>query len=174
MDILHSRGYVTVVALAFGGPAHGRSRRGFVEDRLGGEFPILKMKRRNSSLDQIYFWLELWRLRLNVAIPVRLQRISHWEVTGDNGRRGCSLVGIYWDEDEACLLHTRSLTEEDIVHELLHVAHPCWSEEEVVEETKRLLRFQRTIIRRFRRSRRIVSHVFNSGNGTDRRTRSAG
>jgi hypothetical protein len=120
------------------------------------------MMRRISSIDQTYFWLEKWRLRLNVSIPVRLQRISHWEVTGDNGRRGCSLVGIYWDEVEACLLHTRSLTEEDIVHELLHVANPAWSEEEVVKETKRLLQFQRMMLRRSRRSKRISSHVFFS------------
>ena len=36
----------------------------------------------------------------------------------------------------AIIYHDRPLTEEDIVHELLHVKHPEWSEEQVNSETK--------------------------------------
>ena len=31
----------------------------------------------------------------------------------------------------AIIYHDRDLTEEDVIHELLHVAHPKWTEEQV-------------------------------------------
>lgn len=84
-------------------------------------------------------WLALWMGRLDIPCPVRLERMSRWNVSGADGRPGCSLVGVYLRAGEGVLVHTRRLTEEDIVHELLHVAHPEWSEAQVVAETARLL-----------------------------------
>ena len=39
----------------------------------------------------------------------------------------------------AVIYHDRELTEEDVVHELLHIAHPKWSEWQVNTVTKLLL-----------------------------------
>ena len=89
--------------------------------------------------ERAYFWLGLWTRRLGIERPVRLERASIWQVTGPDGRRGGSLVGVVLGADGACIVHTRRLTEEDIVHELLHVAYPDWSEAAVIAETARLL-----------------------------------
>jgi hypothetical protein len=86
--------------------------------------------------------VEAWRQALGVCQSVRLERISRRQVTDHTGRNGCGLVGVSCDEQTACIYHTRTLTVEDIVHELLHVAHPGWSEAEVVAETARLLRWE--------------------------------
>jgi hypothetical protein len=83
--------------------------------------------------------VEEWRGALGVRHPVRLERIPSHQVTNERGLPGCSLVGVVCDAGAACLYHTRALTSEDIVHELLHVLHPSWREEEVVTETSRLL-----------------------------------
>ncbi len=50
-------------------------------------------------------------------------------------------VGIMSQEEALCatIFHDRELTEEDIIHELLHVKHSDWSEDQVNAETKRLL-----------------------------------
>ncbi len=80
-------------------------------------------------------WVEL----LDVGRRVTLQRINPGQVTGPTGRRGCSLVGVVADLEGARILHTRKLTSEDLVHELLHLAHPEWSETQVVLETARIL-----------------------------------
>jgi len=80
-----------------------------------------------------------WRARLGITRPVRLERVRRCQVTGADGRRGCTLVGVVLDWDGATIYHTRPLTTEDVVHELLHVAHPDWSEAQVLDETERLL-----------------------------------
>jgi hypothetical protein len=41
---------------------------------------------------------------------------------------------------EAVIYHDRDLTEEDIVHELLHVKYPDWTEDQVNLETDKLLK----------------------------------
>src|SRR5262249_42868182 len=80
-----------------------------------------------------------WRARLGVQQTVRTERISRFQVTGAAGRPGESMVGVSRDAGAATIYHTRALTAEDGVHELLHVAHPDWSEGRVVEETTLLL-----------------------------------
>ena len=51
-------------------------------------------------------------------------------------------VGVQADRDTciATIYHDRDLTEEDIVHELLHVKHPDWSEDQVNKQTEKWLR----------------------------------
>src|ERR1051326_3105827 len=83
--------------------------------------------------------VEHWRAALGVTHPVRLEGIGYRQVTDERGAPGCSLVGVVTDDHGACIYHTRALTLEDIVHELLHVAHPAWTEEAVIRETDRLL-----------------------------------
>ena len=51
-------------------------------------------------------------------------------------------VGVHVDRDTciATIYHDRPLLEEDIVHELLHVKNPNWSEDQVNAETEKLLK----------------------------------
>ena len=83
--------------------------------------------------------METWRRRLGVTQQVELVRISPRQVTGEKGQPGCSLVGVTYDAATAVIYHTRAVTIEDIVHELLHVAYPALSEAAVVAETARLV-----------------------------------
>lgn len=83
--------------------------------------------------------LHEWADLLAVGRPVTLQRIDPSQVTGPTGRRGCSLVGVVADPRGARLLHTRKLTGEDLVHELLHLVHPEWNEAQVVLKTAWIL-----------------------------------
>lgn len=83
--------------------------------------------------------VNFWRQFLGVRQMVYIERISPFQVTGPNGRPGCSLVGVVYDEARATIYHTRALTPEDIVHELLHVRFPHYSEERVVAETHALV-----------------------------------
>jgi len=50
-------------------------------------------------------------------------------------------VGVQINKEKmhAIIYHDRSLTDEYVVHELLHVKHPDWSEDQVNAETERLL-----------------------------------
>lgn len=50
-------------------------------------------------------------------------------------------VGIMSQEEALCatIFHDRDLTEEDVVHELLHVKYNDWSEDQVNKETEKLL-----------------------------------
>ena len=51
-------------------------------------------------------------------------------------------IGIQANHDKciATIYHDRDLTEEDIVHELLHVKYPDWSEYQVNKQTEKWLR----------------------------------
>jgi hypothetical protein len=84
---------------------------------------------------------------------VSLEGVDWRQVTDESGRRGCSLVGVVYDRETACIKHTRALTADDVVHELLHVAHPDWSEAAVVAETERL--FADLLMASRRRVRRL-------------------
>lgn len=51
-----------------------------------------------------------------------------------------SLVGIsFGGEGRATIFHTQPLQPDDFVHELLHLRHPDWSDEQIVLETERLM-----------------------------------
>jgi hypothetical protein len=84
--------------------------------------------------------LGAWREFLAISQLVGTERISPFQVTDENGRCGCALIGVVFDACCATIYHTRPLTTEDIVHELVHVAHPLWTEAHVVLETERLWR----------------------------------
>lgn len=99
---------------------------------------------------------EDWRRVLEVRQAVRLARVDRLQVTDHRGRRGCSLVGVVYNNEEACIYHTRALIAEDIVHELLHARHPQWSEAAVVAETDRLVG-PRPVLRRARLARLVPS-----------------
>ena len=50
-------------------------------------------------------------------------------------------VGIVYSNMYGTIYHSRPLTEEDIVHELLHAKNPDRSEKWVVAETERMLNY---------------------------------
>jgi hypothetical protein len=83
--------------------------------------------------------VQWWRRALGVRQRVRLERVDPFQVTDERRVPGCSLVGVCHDSESACIYHTRALTAEDIVHELLHVREPDWSEDRVAAGTTRLL-----------------------------------
>ena len=76
-----------------------------------------------------------------------LEAIEHEQVLCDEGcpPEDCYFIGICYDSDNksAVIYHDRPLAEEDIVHELLHVKYPDWSEDQVNKETEILLKKQR-------------------------------
>lgn len=83
-----------------------------------------------------------WQARLGLAsYRIELERISIFSVCDELCRVGNSLVGVVCDHERrrATIFHTRRLTCADVVHELLHVRHPSWSEAEVVTETDQIL-----------------------------------
>jgi hypothetical protein len=54
---------------------------------------------------------------------------------------GHEFVGVErnFNEQQAIIYHTRQLQEDDIVHELLHIRYPNWSEDKVEYWTSLLL-----------------------------------
>jgi hypothetical protein len=61
------------------------------------------------------------------------------QVTGADGCPGQELVGVIVDGKLATIVHTRPLRDDDIVHELLHVARPEWPHQEIELWTELLL-----------------------------------
>jgi hypothetical protein len=104
-----------------------------------GELPLPRTRHRRLPPDRARQVAEQLGQRLHLPLRVRLQQVSRWQVTDERGRPGSSLVGVVREGCEACIYHTRRLTVEDIAHELLHVRHPEWDEELVVDATRQLL-----------------------------------
>ncbi len=71
--------------------------------------------------------LERWQnlLRLD-DFEGACRRISQWQVTDEDGTIGAQLVGVVVEGLRFTIVHTRDLTEHDVIHELLHVAFPRW------------------------------------------------
>jgi hypothetical protein len=95
-------------------------------------------KHRSSSSELV----DCWKDRLGLAgYTIYAERLSLFQVCDSYCRVGNSMVGVATDHNSkvACIYHTRQLKEDDIVHELLHVRHPSWTEEQVNRVTKALL-----------------------------------
>jgi hypothetical protein len=99
----------------------------------------VKLKRARQLLKK---WLDVLGL---AGYSIALERISLLQVSDDYCNVGNSFVGIEIDfaNTKGRIYHTRILTEEDIVHELLHVKYPYWSEKEVNATTNMLLKNRR-------------------------------
>lgn len=92
--------------------------------------------------------IALWQRRLGLeSYRIVAERLSVFQVADDFCVVGNCLVGVCADHavKTAVIYHTRRLRQEDIVHELLHVRFPLWSEEQVNEKTAELLAAQRDI-----------------------------
>ena len=91
----------------------------------------------STNLKMIEFWKSYFDL---VDWEIRCEQISMFQVSDEFCRVGNQLVGIVMNSQIklATLFHTRKLREEDIIHELLHVRSPAWSEDQVNEEMNKL------------------------------------
>lgn len=91
----------------------------------------------NTIARKISFWL--YALGLD-GFRVELERIVSGQVTQDNNEVGGHFVGVRVDGERlAIIITTRSLREDDIVHELLHVRNPDLDHKDVVSETESLI-----------------------------------
>jgi len=80
--------------------------------------------------------IEHWKTVLKINDwNIVCQSISEMQVTEAlmDDTLGHEFVGIerQFDSKTGILYHTRPLLEDDIIHELLHVRYPEWSEEKV-------------------------------------------
>jgi hypothetical protein len=97
------------------------------------------LQKRSSTFIEL---LAYWKDRLGLGgYTIYTERLSLFQVCDSYCRVGNSMVGVATDHDAkvACIYHTRQLKEDDIIHELLHVRHPSWTEEQVNNATKTLL-----------------------------------
>jgi len=98
----------------------------------------IKLKKLNKQL------IDKWLGKLRISKwSVNTEQIDPKSVTypDDIPAKDKFFVGIQSAEEalHATIFHDRPLTEEDIVHELLHVKYNDWSEDQVNAETKKLL-----------------------------------
>ena len=116
-----------------------------------GEFYLKQMVKNSnktirlekvSSLDTdlITYWKSLLKITDWVIL---CESISELQVVDmlENNTNGHEFVGIAinFEEKRGVIYHTRPLYEDDIIHELLHVRFPSWSEDEVNFLTNLLL-----------------------------------
>ncbi len=87
-------------------------------------------------------FIEFWKEKLSIIeYKIDLLKISTEQVVDDDMNIGNEFVGIHADHSnlKAHLYHTRKLYMSDIIHELLHVRYPKWTELQVISETDRLM-----------------------------------
>jgi hypothetical protein len=89
---------------------------------------------------EVWSLVAAWQSRLGLeAFAATMEAVSALQVTGEDGLPGAEMVGVVIEERRFAIVHTRPLDESDIVHELLHVAHPNWPHEVMELWTNRLL-----------------------------------
>ena len=73
---------------------------------------------------------------------IKTKRIDREQVTfpSDISEVDRYYVGVSVIEDNVTIYHDRDLTEEDIIHELIHVAYPKLEEQEVVDFTNQIIK----------------------------------
>ena len=95
--------------------------------------------RKNFLRQQTQDIIEYWQKELGITDwVITTERISPEQVDYDDATE---FIGIErnFPNKTGIIYHDRDLYEEAIVHELVHVQHPSWSEEEVNAETDILM-----------------------------------
>jgi hypothetical protein len=99
------------------------------------------MKHNQKILDMVSHWMVMLDIR---GWAVTIEAIDKKSVIYDSEipEEDRYYVGVQVDRDTriATIYHDRDLTEEDIVHELLHVKYPDWTEDQVNKQTEKWLR----------------------------------
>ena len=86
--------------------------------------------------------IDKWLKKLKLTDwTITLEPLDNEQVLCDCPPEDCYFIGVKYDTDtkHAVIYYDRPLTEEDIVHELLHVKYNDWSEDQVNLETEKLL-----------------------------------
>jgi len=103
------------------------------------------MKKQNNtttkSLNQNRM-IDKWLKKLELTDwTVELEQLNNNQVLCDCPAEDCYFIGIErnFENKNAVIFYDRNLTEEDIIHELLHIKYPDWSEDQVNAETEKLL-----------------------------------
>jgi len=108
-----------------------------------GEFYLklmVKSSNKTIQLEKVSSFdsdlIQYWKSQLKITEWVILcESISEDQVVDmlENDTNGHEFVGIAinFTEKKGVIYHTRPLYEDDIIHELLHVRFPAWSEDEV-------------------------------------------
>lgn len=81
-----------------------------------------------------HYWLRKWQKKLNIKDKITFEYISKSQVTNDL-KHPYYFVGICGNT----IYHDRRLTEEDILHELLHFKYPRYKESTIRKYTKKYL-----------------------------------
>ena len=84
-----------------------------------------------------------WIEKLNLTDwSIQLESIEKEQVICDCPPEDCYFIGVDYNTDNksAIIYYDRPLTEEDIVHELLHIKHNDWTEDQINMETNNLLK----------------------------------
>ena len=108
-----------------------------------GEYYLRKMV-KGSSNSKSYASSDInvselitkWQELLNISDwVIECESIAEMQVTdaleGNSPGHEFVGIGINFNDKIGIIYHTRSLLEDDIIHELLHVRYPEWSEEKV-------------------------------------------
>lgn len=86
-----------------------------------------------------------WINKLDIVeITIKTESILDEQVVYPDGVKDKNFVGICCNDKNCTIYHSRKLTEEDIIHELLHVKYPNKSEEWVINKTKKYLNNENT------------------------------
>ena len=99
------------------------------------------MKHNQKILDMVSHWMVMLDIK---GWAVTIEAIDKKSVIYDSEipEEDRYYVGVQVDRDTriATIYHDRDLTEEDIVHELLDVKYPDWTEDQVNKQTEKWLR----------------------------------
>ena len=95
--------------------------------------------------------IEYWQKMLEITDwEISCEMISEMQVVDalDKNTPGHEFVGIaiQADHKKGTIFHTRALLEDDIIHELLHVRFPEWSEADVNFWTNLLMKKMGTFV----------------------------
>jgi len=95
-----------------------------------------KINSLNTTHSIILELIQYWKLFLGInEWEILCESISEMQVVDalDNNTFGHEFVGISinFKLKQGIIHHTRKLEEDDIIHELLHVRYPKWSEQKV-------------------------------------------
>lgn len=97
----------------------------------------------SKETSELFSYINFWKRKLKIQhYHISLEKISESQVCDDDLNTGNEFVGIYTDHENlrAYLLHTRELKLDDVIHELLHVKYPQWTDEEVSRETEKIMK----------------------------------
>ena len=92
----------------------------------------------NKILRKLNYWQKALGLE---NYRVVIEKHHKEQVTFEYGKVGGNAVGSSFDEENGIItiFTTRSLREDDVVHELLHTKYPQFTHDEIVTETESLI-----------------------------------